>query len=71
MCRPLTPWFMRERHQPEPLKCHACGEPLDYEYYTLLGNDYCRECAEEEMRDNPDLFTDAISDFLAERRTTL
>lgn len=70
MCRPLTPWFMRENRRVEPHKCHDCGEELEYEQFELYGNYYCEKCAVEAVKNDPELYLDAISDFLHDRKST-
>ena len=48
--------------------CPGCGEELIDECYHLYGEDYCRECAEEIVRDN--LLSELVNDYLADRRGT-
>lgn len=49
-------------------RCYACGEDLVEEEYEVFGNTYCRECAEEIVRDEH--LQELIDDFLADRKST-
>lgn len=49
-------------------RCYGCGEDLVEEEYEVFGNTYCRNCAEEIIRDEH--LQELIDDFLADRKST-
>lgn len=55
--------YYAEKHAP---KCDACGEPMLEDVYEAFGNNYCRECAKQVVREN--MRMDLIKDYLFDRK---